>query len=180
MYSAVSSVQFSSAQSLDRLGRRRDMGDDSAEILFQSFFFFFCRRPLWAVLAWSGMSTLQGALKDGFGEAVVACDMPEPREFPSLADLWMSKQFMTHDEAEVTLRLLSKVSVISVRNYMVKCIKTLSCQSENTGPSKLRPCLVSKKLHGRVHKGRVMSARNYTVKCIETLSCQSEITRLST
>ena len=28
--------------------------------------------------------TLQGALKDGFGEAVVACDMPEPCDFPSL------------------------------------------------------------------------------------------------
>ena len=27
--------------------------------------------------------TLQGALKDGFGEAVVACDMPEPCKFPS-------------------------------------------------------------------------------------------------
>ena len=26
----------------------------------------------------------QGALKDGFGEAVVACDMPEPCKFPSL------------------------------------------------------------------------------------------------
>ena len=28
-------------------------------------------------------STLQGALKDGVGEAVVACDMPAPCEFPS-------------------------------------------------------------------------------------------------
>ena len=27
--------------------------------------------------------TLQGTLKDGFGEAVVACDMPEPCEFLS-------------------------------------------------------------------------------------------------
>ena len=61
----------------------------------------FGRRPLWAVLAWTGMSTLwfcssgifsadaasptlQGALKDGFGEAVGACDMPEPCKFPSL------------------------------------------------------------------------------------------------
>ena len=30
-------VQFSSVQSLDRLGRRGDMRDDSAEILFQAF-----------------------------------------------------------------------------------------------------------------------------------------------
>ena len=28
--------------------------------------------------------TLHGALKDGLGEAVMACDMPEPRKFPSL------------------------------------------------------------------------------------------------
>ena len=27
--------------------------------------------------------TLQGALKDGFGKAVVACDTPEPCKFPS-------------------------------------------------------------------------------------------------
>ena len=30
-------LRFSSVQSLDRLGRREDMRDDSAEILFQSF-----------------------------------------------------------------------------------------------------------------------------------------------
>ena len=35
--SANVSVQFSSVQSLDRLGRRGDMRSDSAEILFQSF-----------------------------------------------------------------------------------------------------------------------------------------------
>ena len=29
--------------------------------------------------------TLQGALKDGFGEAVVACDKPEPCKVPPLA-----------------------------------------------------------------------------------------------
>ena len=60
----------------------------------------FCRKPLWTVLAWAGMSTLcvvhpafplpttasptlQGALKDGFWEAVVACNMPEPCKCPS-------------------------------------------------------------------------------------------------
>ena len=34
---AARSINFSSVQSLDRLGRPRDMADDSAEILFQSF-----------------------------------------------------------------------------------------------------------------------------------------------
>ena len=70
-----------------------NMRDDSAEILFSSFLQE--RRPLWADLAWAGMSplwcypssissadhaspSLQNALKDGFGEAVVACDMPKP------------------------------------------------------------------------------------------------------
>ena len=93
-------VSFSSVQSFDRLGRRgrrggRGIRDDSAEIVFQSFM---QRRSLWAVLARAGMSTLrccpsiisstasptfQGALKDGFGEAVVACDMLEPCKLPS-------------------------------------------------------------------------------------------------
>ena len=31
--------------------------------------------------------TLQGALKDGFGEAVMACNMPEPCQFPSLDNM---------------------------------------------------------------------------------------------
>ena len=40
---------------------------------------------------------LQGALKDGFGEAVVACDMSEPYEFLSLDHcqkrfLWAHKE----------------------------------------------------------------------------------------
>ena len=30
------------------------------------------------------LSIHQGALKDAFGEAVLACDMPEPCKFPSL------------------------------------------------------------------------------------------------
>ena len=42
--------------------------------------------------------TLQGVLKDGLGEAVVACDMPKPCEFPSLDScqkrfLWTHKEF---------------------------------------------------------------------------------------
>ena len=71
------------------------MSDDSAEILFQSF-------PQEALVSSSGMGrdvhslilsiqhflcrppTLQGALKDGFGKAVVACGVPEPSKFPSL------------------------------------------------------------------------------------------------
>ena len=74
------------------------MRDDSAEILFQSVL-------QEAFVSSSGMSrdvslldvvhpafslpttaspTLQGALKDGFGEAVVACYMPETCKFPSL------------------------------------------------------------------------------------------------
>ena len=42
-------------------------------------------------------SILQGALKDGFGEAVVACDMPESCKFPSLDScqkrfMWTNKE----------------------------------------------------------------------------------------
>ena len=73
------------------------MWDDSAKILSQSL-------PREAIVSSSGTDidhplfdvvhpafplpttaspTVQGALKDGFGEAVVARDMPEPCEFPS-------------------------------------------------------------------------------------------------
>ena len=74
---------FISVQFLNRLGRRGDMRDDSAEILFQSFL-----RE--AMVSSSGMgrdghsltlSILQDALEDGFGKVVVARDMPEPCEF---------------------------------------------------------------------------------------------------
>ena len=48
--------------------------------------------------------TLKGALKDGIGEAVMACDMPEPCKFASLDScqkrfLWTHKKlilFHTH------------------------------------------------------------------------------------
>ena len=38
---------------------------------------------------------LQCALKDGLGEAVVACDMPEPCKFPSL-DSCQNRFLWTH------------------------------------------------------------------------------------
>ena len=45
-------------------------------------------------------STLQGALKDGFGEAVAACDMPEPCKFLSLDNC--QKRFLwTHKEVNL-------------------------------------------------------------------------------
>ena len=90
--------QFSSVQSLDRMGHRGDMKDDSAEIFLQSFLqkalvsssdmcwdvhslmlsiqHFLCQTTVSA--------SLQGGLKDAFGEAVMACDMPKPCMFQSL------------------------------------------------------------------------------------------------
>ena len=46
--------QFSSVQSLDRLGRRGDTRNDSAEIPFKSCL----QEALVSILAWTGMSTL--------------------------------------------------------------------------------------------------------------------------
>ena len=74
------------------------MTDDSAEIFFQSFSagglceqfwhgqecsFFDVVHPAF-LLPITTSPTLQGALKDDFGKAVVACDMPEPCNFLSL------------------------------------------------------------------------------------------------
>ena len=79
-------------QSLHRLGRWGDMTDDSAEILFHSFlqkalvsssgmgrnihFDVVC--PTFPLTTPTALPNLQGALEDGFGEAVVVCDVPEP------------------------------------------------------------------------------------------------------
>ena len=91
----LSLVQFSP---LTDWVRRADMKNDSAEILFQR-----CLQE--AIVSNPGIDrdvhslmssiqhflllttashTLQGVRKDGFGEAVVACDMPESYKFPSL------------------------------------------------------------------------------------------------
>ena len=65
------------------------MRDDSAEILFQFLFsarghpHFDVVRPAFPLPAASS-PIVQGALKGGFGEPVVACDMLEPFEFPPL------------------------------------------------------------------------------------------------
>ena len=54
---------------------------------------------------------LHGALKDGFGEAVVACDMPEPCKFPSLYScqkkfLWTHKGVDFASHAVIGLELV--------------------------------------------------------------------------
>ena len=46
--------------------------------------------------------SLQGALKDGFGEAAVVCDMPEPCKFPSL-DSCQKRFLRTHKEVDLAL-----------------------------------------------------------------------------
>ena len=61
--------------------------------------------PLWCCpssisSADHGVATLQDHLKDGFKEAVVAFNMPEPRKFPSL-DSCQKKFLWTHKEADV-------------------------------------------------------------------------------
>ena len=104
-----------SVQSLDRLGRRgghegrfsRDplpvfsagshceqlwhgQGCPLFDVVHPAFWQFLCRprrRP-------------PGALKNGFGEAVVACDMPEPCKFPSL-DSCQNRFPWTHKEVDL-------------------------------------------------------------------------------
>ena len=91
------------------------MRDDTAEVLFQSFLqealVSSCGMgregcPLLDVvhpafsLPTTASPTLHGALKGGFGEAVVACDMPEPCKFPSLDSC--QKGFMwTHKKVDL-------------------------------------------------------------------------------
>ena len=44
--------------------------------------------------------TLQGSLKDGFGQASVACDMPKPCKFPSL-DSCQKRFLWTYKEVDL-------------------------------------------------------------------------------
>ena len=48
------------------------------------------------------LPTLQGALRDGFGEAVVVCDMPKPRKFLPL-DIYQKRFMWTHKEVDLAL-----------------------------------------------------------------------------
>ena len=49
------------------------------------------------------LPTLQGALKDGFGEAVAACDMPEQCKFLSF-DSWQKRFLWTHKKVDLVLQ----------------------------------------------------------------------------
>ena len=74
------------------------MTDDSAEILFEKFSSGGPREQFWHgqgcplsdvvhpafPLQTMALPTPQGALKDGFGQAVAACNMPKPCKFTSL------------------------------------------------------------------------------------------------
>ena len=101
---------FRSVQSLARLAPR----GDARTIQQRSSSSLFFRRPLWAVLACplfdvvhaafplrtTASPTLQGVLKSVFGEAVVACGIPEPCEFRFLDSC--QKWFLwTHEEVDL-------------------------------------------------------------------------------
>ena len=88
----------SSAQSLDRFGRqgghdRRYSRDPLPVFSAKGHCEQFCHGqgcPVFDIVhpafpqPTTASPTLHGTPKDGFGEAVVACDMPEPCKFPSL------------------------------------------------------------------------------------------------
>ena len=90
------------------------MRDDSTKILFQSSlhktlvsssgmgrYVHSLRLSIQhSPLPTTASSTLRGALKDGFKEAVVVCDMPEPCKFPSL-DICEKRFLWTHKEVDL-------------------------------------------------------------------------------
>ena len=51
------------------------------------------------------LPTLQSALQDGFAEAVMACDMPEPCNFPS-HDSCQKRFLLTHKEVDLAPHLV--------------------------------------------------------------------------
>ena len=55
------------------------------------------------LVKWMVLPTLQGAPKDGFGEAVMVCDIPKPCKFPTL-DHCQKRFLWTHKEVDLALR----------------------------------------------------------------------------
>ena len=51
------------------------------------------------------LPTIQSALKDDFGEAVVACDMPKPCKFLSL-DIYQKRCLWAREDVDLTLPLV--------------------------------------------------------------------------
>ena len=105
--------QFSSVQSLYRFGRRgheERFSSDSLPVFSVGGpceqFWHGQECPLFDVvhpacpLPTTTSPKLQRALKDGFGEAVVAWDMPEPCEFPSLYSC-LKRFLLTHKEDDL-------------------------------------------------------------------------------
>ena len=144
----VSSVQFNSLTAWVVGGRGWGGGWGWWGIQQRSFSGLFCGRLSWAVLAWAGTSALwlcpssissadhgithPGALKDGFAEAVIVCDMPGPWQFLSL-DICQNKFLWAYNAVDLhqitglvlhigdaekfpqTLRLKSLVSFLRVK-----------------------------------------------------------------
>ena len=100
------------------------MRDNLAEIVFQSFFAGDPCEQFWRglgcplfdavhqafLLPTTALPILQGALMDGFGEAAMACDMPEPCKFLSLDScqtgfLWTCKEVDLAPHPVVSLAL---------------------------------------------------------------------------
>ena len=119
-----------SVQSFDRLGRRVDMRDNSAQILFQSFL----QEALVSISGMSGhvhslMLSIQHFLcRPRQEEDVVTCDMPEPCRFPSLDSsqkrfLWSHKEVDLAPHAVVSLLL----PVGDARKFLqALCFKSLN------------------------------------------------------
>ena len=76
------------------------MRNDSAQIFSQSFLQeALVVHPAFPLLI-TASPTLQGALKDGFRQAVLVCDMPKPSKFPSL-DSCKKRFLWTHKEVDL-------------------------------------------------------------------------------
>ena len=109
----ISVSKFSSVQSLNRLGRRGDMTVGSADYL-PAFSAGGDCEPFWhgqgrplvdAVhpafpLPTMALPTLQGALKDGFEEAVVVCNVPGPCKL-LIFDSCQKRFLRTHKEVDL-------------------------------------------------------------------------------
>ena len=113
---------------------------------------------------------LQGALKDGFGEAVRACDMPEPCKFPSL-DSCQKRFLWTHKEID-----LAPHPVVSLVLQVGDTEKfSYALGSESLDPLLSQQAASMSHNHSGSWYSSILSRRFYSLNCMslhqEVISC---------
>ena len=138
---SIDTASISSVQSLDRLDRRGGhegrfsrgplpvfpAGSPCEQLWHEQECPHFHAADPTCPLPTAASPTLQGALKDGFGEAVVACDIPDPCKFLYLdscqkRSLWIHKEvgLAPHQLTRLTRGLTTETKIAYVNSLSMR------------------------------------------------------------